>query len=752
MKENNYENTNKSLKKRLKPIKRALKIAGTFLLSMFLILVITGTILVTALTVYVVSFMDDAAYVNLDNLQSNYTTYIYAQQGDEWITYDMISSQGEKRIWVNLEEIPQFVRDAFVYSEDERFYSHDGVDFQGTFMAMANLFLHFWDTERGASTITQQVVKNITGDKAVSGIEGIERKMREIFRSIQVEKNYTKDDILECYLNIVHFYNNCNGVQAAANFYFNKDVSELTLAEATSIAAITKSPQANNPLQHPEANRQRQEYVLEKMLENGAISTDEYEQALAEELTFIGSMSYTSGTEADGEGTSALSAYDNFDDVSSYYVDAVIEQALEIFQDTYGIDREAATEKLYSGGYQIYSCVDLDVQKAVEEKFLDSSNFSSTVLDDPPQAAFIAMDYTGHIIAVIGGVGEKPYPRCLNRANQAIRQPGSCIKPISAYGPAIDLDLITWSTRFKDVPLKILNTDEGGTMLWPKNYSTSGNYGAWSGEYNFAYECLNRSLNTTAAQIIEMLTPSAAFNFLKNDVKLSTLVTYEDGRTDIARSPMSVGALTNGVYLEELVAAYQIFGNLGKYYEPTYISRILDRDGEEVYVHKFRASQVLDESSAYVMNRMMETVVTSSRGTGRAAKLNNVELIAKTGTTQDWKDLLFVGCTPEYVSGIWYGYDIPKEIPTGTYYSSSQIWKNIFGEIADAGTITEFPASSSVVTREYCLESGLLAGSRCTETAVGYYKRSNIPVTCSGDHTGLTDDSTFIETEEVRNS
>ncbi len=740
------------VKKIFKPIRKLVGTVAIAAICILMVCVISVTIIGSALTVYIVNLMSETSEVKLDDLSSSYTTYVYAKSGNDWITYDLISNEGEKRIWANLEQIPQHVRDAFIYSEDERFNSHDGVDFYGTFVAVIETLMG--DT-RGGSTITQQTVKNLTGDKADSlDSEGIGRKIREIYRAVQLEKDYSKDDILEAYLNLVPLNNNIYGVQAAANYYFNKDVNQLSIAEAACIAAITKSPVANDPIDYPEKNLERRTYILSKMLEFGAISTEEHDAALAEELKLIGSMVYTKLDDDTMIDSSAVSAYDNFDSVSSYYVDAAIYQAVDIFMEYYGLDWDDAYTKLRSGGYEIYTCVDLDIQKELEAKYLDLYTFSKTGTEDIPQSAFICMDYNGRVLGVVGGVGEKTSPLCLNRATKTTRQPGSCIKPLASYALAVDRDMITWSTQFLDVPLLIEDSSsENGYLVWPRNYSTSGAYTtSWSKEYNFSFQCLQRSLNTTAAQLVEMISPSECFEFLYYRLHLDGLTLYQNGMTDIARSPMSVGALTNGTTLQDVTAAYQMFGNGGKYYESTFISKILDNTGETVYQHTFIGDQVLDESSAYVMNRMLQTVVTSSRGTGRNARLENVELIAKTGTTQDWNDLWFVGCTPEYVTGLWIGHDIPEEIDTSTCYGSSDMWKNIFGDIADSSEITEFSSTASVVKRDYCEDTGLIAGSNCKNTGTGYYKRTNIRATCAGEHIPEeldTDNTIVIVTEGV---
>lgn len=737
-----FKKFKKGFKKVTRPIGGLLRMIGVAVLCAILIAVISVTIVGSALVVYVVNLMEGTAEVKLDNVSSSYTTYIYAKDGEDWIMYDLISSEGEKRIWSDLEEIPQHVREAFICSEDPRFNSHDGVDFYGLFVAVKDTIM---GNTRGGSTITQQTVKNLTGDRADDlNSEGIARKLREIYRAVQLEKDYSKDDILEAYLNLVPLNNNIYGVQAASNYYFNKDVSQLTLAEAVCIAAITKSPVANDPIDYPEKNRTRMEYILNEMLANGAISTEEYNAALAQELVLIGSMIYTE-TEDGAVNSEKVSAYDNFDYVSSYYVDAAIYQAVEIFMDYYGISWDEAYQKLKSGGYEVYTCADLDIQKQLEEKYLDYYTFSESGTEEIPQSAFICMDYNGRILGVVGGVGQKESPLGLNRATMAKRQPGSCIKPLASYALAVDRDLITWSSQFLDSPLLIEDQgSENGYLVWPRNYSTTGAYTtSWSRDYNFTYSALQRSLNTTAAQLVELLSPSECFEFLYYKLHLDSLTLYQNGLTDIARSPMSVGALTNGVSLQEITTAYQIFGNGGKYYDSTYISRIIDNNGEVVYQHSFIGEQVIDESSAYVMNRMMETVVSGSRGTGRLARLENCELIAKTGTTQDWADLWFVGCTPEYVTGLWIGHDIPKEMETSTFYGSSQMWKNIFGDIAENEDLKEFEATSSVVQREYCEVTGLIAGSNCTDTLTGYYKRTNIPATCSGEH--LIDDTIILD-------
>lgn len=717
-------------RKQQKPVVRILKIIGTVILSMFLIVVITGSILATALTIYILNFADSSNVVSLENVELSYTTRLLANNPDydkndedseQYALYYSLSSNGEKRTWVDYSSIPKYVRDAFVCSEDERFDMHDGVDFKRTFAAFANLILHFYDTEQGGSTITQQTIKNLTGDSATDGSEGIARKIREIFRSINVEKTYTKQEILEAYLNIVPLGNNVAGVQAAANFYFGKDVSELSIKEAACLAAITPSPATYNPYDNYDENVGRaNDYNLKVMLDNGAISTTEYEEALAEKIVITGDKDYTS------DNTVSVGKYQNTG-VTSYYVDATLDEAERRIAEYDGISAEEAREKLTAGGYTINTNVNLNMQSKLEKNFLDASNFTNyTLSSDKLQSAFIAMDYKGRVKAVVGGRGKKKASRSWNIATMSTRQPGSSIKPIAAYAPALDKDLITWSTMFNDKPITITNKDNT-TEKWPINYSEYGGTSNWSYKDYFTFEMIYRSLNTAPAQIIEKLTPSYSYNFLQNTLHISTL----DVNKDPNYSPMVVGALTNGLILEELVAAYEIFGNGGEYYEPTFISKMVDREGNIIYESKYEPEQAIDESTAFVMNRMMQTVITNSNGTGRYAKLSNVDLVGKTGTSDKWYNLTFVGCTPSYVSGIWVGYEKSKQVSSSEYQNIGAIWKNVFGEIANASSKTEFDVPDNVQQLKYCKKTGLIAGSNCWSTDTGWYKTSNIPAVCT---------------------
>ncbi|MBR6102946.1 MAG: penicillin-binding protein [Ruminococcus sp.] len=711
---------------------RTLKVFGTLALSLFLIIIITGSIFVTVLTIYVLNFAETDDVITIDKVTatSNISRFLYENpdydpedpDSSQFLLYYGLTNNARRSVWVDLSEIPTYVQDAYMAAEDERFMEHDGVDFKRTFASIVYTLL---GRTQGGSTITMQTIKNLTHEDSRSGIEGVERKIKEIFRAINVEKKYTKDDILQCYLNIIGLgdgWQDIVGVQAAANYYFGKDITQIDIAEAASLAAITKYPVDLNPRTNLENNRDRQQWILGKMLELGAITDAEYEYAMNEELVITGDPDFQSREDPDAEEIANQG-------MTSWYMDEAIDEAVMRISERRGISTEDAKTELYSGGYNVYISIDVDMQEKVEKEMQDNSNFQSYPFnEDELQSGFICMDYQGNVKAVVGKRTKKDTWDEFNNATDAERSPGSCIKPIASYAPAVEQDLLTYSTLSNDKPIDLPKGD-GTTEKWPVNYSDTGLSENWSYKNLYTWQMLMRSLNTLPAQLIEKMTPEYSYNFLKEKLDISTL--YE---SDAYYAPMTVGALTTGTKLKELVGAYMIFGNGGKKYDVTFVNRITNTQGDVIYEKNDGYKQAISESTAFVMNKMMQKVVTESIGTGRYAKLRNTQLAAKTGTSNEWKDLSFVGVTPDYVSGVWIGYKVQEQIPTTQYQNIGAIWKNIFGDIAETEQHHEFTMPSTVAEMNYCTKSGLIASERCTSTEVGYYKRTNIPETCSGSH------------------
>lgn len=718
---------------KLAVIKKLFAILGTTLLSIFLVVVITGTIVATAMTVYVLEFMDETSDVTITELASSANTIVFANKGKDELVQLYTVKNEVQRVPVDIEDIPQHVRDAFVCIEDERFYSHEGVDYKRTFAAFANMFIHIYDTQQGGSTITQQLIKNLTGDDDPSP----ERKIREIFRAMQFEKKYSKDEILENYLNYIGFGGPTNGIQLAAIKYFGKDVSELSIAEAACLAAIPKSPETLNPFAGyeddetgewvntgKEANKERQENVLLHMYTNGAISYDQYQEALDEELIFTDSDEYKKAhPEADAE--------DMMDEqkATSWVVDTALREYAAVLMDEYGIDEDEAIARINNGGYQIYTTVDLDMQEYVEEKYLDLSNLmdpdSNHAYDENdeiiyPQSSFIAMNYKGEIQCVVGGIGEKTESLVFNRATMAQRQPGSCMKPVSTYGLALYSDHIHWGSMYKDSPITLDDGDE-----WPDNYDY-----IWTRDNIPIYDALRRSRNTVPAQLCKELTPQSVFNFSTQNLGLDLVDMTESGASDIAYAPLSIGALTYGVSIENLVNAYMPYGNGGTYYSAHIVSRVEKGDGSLVYENDGNPHEAVDKETAYVMNKLLQEVIKS--GTGTAAQLSNKTVAGKTGTSEDWNDLCFVGLTEDFVSGVWIGYD--KKTQLNTSLSSAKVWYNIIGEYADSiESDNQYPECDDVISASMCTSSGMIAGDGCSKGITGYWKSTNAPY-CSNHY------------------
>ncbi|MFQ9872262.1 MAG: transglycosylase domain-containing protein [Oscillospiraceae bacterium] len=590
---------------------KAFATAGRVLAGSFLVLVISGCIVLSVLTVYVLNLINTESEYDLRRLELNYTTIIYAMdENDEPYELQRLHSE-ENRIWVDIEQMPKALQDAAVAGEDKRFYEHHGVDWIRTVKA----FLTFMDPTasgvQGGSTITQQLIKNISGEDKVS----IDRKVKEIFRAIKMSNSYTKEEVLEAYLNTIHLGNNTNGVQAAANLYFDKDVSELDIAESAALIAITQNPVKNDLFRNPDNNKVRQTYILGEMLSQGKITQKEYDEAVAEELNIA-----TQKAEQEAQ------------DVQSWFVDNLMDEVMDDLVEKKGYERSYAYKQLTTGGLRIYSTVDQEMQDYLEEKYEDDSTFPTVskltkngkLTKEQPESAMVIMDLEGNVKAMVGGRGEKEGARLYNRAVNP-RSPGSSIKPIATYGQAIDMNMITFSSLITDQKINING--------WSPNNHYSGFLGPIT--VDEAIQLLQHCGGTGDA---EAHAPGM-LRFSHHKLGFTTLT-----EPDIGPSPMAIGSMTNGVTVLEMTAAYQMFGNGGLYYEPRSIPKILDSDGN-IILKEQRPGSGAGSDTATVMNQLLQNVVKGRYGTVRAPAWAECRL-PETGTTDNDYDQWFVGPYP----------------------------------------------------------------------------------------------------------
>lgn len=635
------------------------------------------------------------------------TTIIYANDAENNPVELARLHGAQNRVWVSKDNMSEWMGKAFVSLEDKRFEKHDGVDWVRTILGVAKSKF-----KQGGSTITQQLIKNLTGENGRT----VNRKYNEILSAMNLEKYYDKDVILEAYLNTVYLSHGCYGVKTAAETYFGKDVSELNLAECASLAAITQSPGEYDPLWNPDNNKVRQEYCLRSMLEQKVITQEQYDEAVAYELIFTNSEKYVEKEDNSDKDT----AVDN--EIQSYYVDYVISSVIKDLKAA-GYSHYEATKMIYSGGLRIYSAVDTKVQDILEDVYVHRTNFPServSSVEDQAQSAMTIMDYSGRVVAIVGGAGEKTENRSNNRAVSAARQPGSSIKPLSVYAPGIEENYITWSSKIKNYGI----TWKG--KIWPTNYG--GDPGSPNSFLTVQY-ALAISYNTVPAQLLMMMGFKTSYSYLTEKFHISTLNPDIDSQ---APSAMVTGGTNGGITTLEMAAAYASFGNGGKYYKPYCYYKVTDSTGENVILQNNpEGEQIISPESAYVMNELMRTVVTSSYGTGRNYGVKGFTTYMKTGTTTDNFDKWCCAGTPYYVAAVWFGYDYNKEIKASGN-PAGLIYKTVMDRVHKGLAVKSFEQyTDQVVQKAYCTSSGLLAGSGCTSKAMGWYKLSNLPGVCA---------------------
>ena len=713
---NSYSTTTVVKKKKKK--RSVLKI----LLIIFLAGVIFCGTIVGGLAVFIFTSVDSTMDVDLNDLQLNYTTTIYVKGEDgEYEEYQRLHGMNN-RIWVSYDResattgdesytgIPQNLVNAFVAIEDKRFYNHNGTDWKRTISAFGNMFLHYYSSNQGGSTITQQLVKNLTGDSE----QNASRKIREIMRARYLEEHYTKDVIVECYLNTAAMGHGTYGVEVAANYYFDKSVNELTLLECASLAAITKSPTYNAPDTYPENNETRRNAVLKEMLSQGYITEDEYNEAMAQELNIV----------ANSESLKEI-------EINNYFVDALIDQVVDDLVKQYGYDENVAENLFYSSGYKIYATMDKNIQSIMESVFSNSEKYGLKGNNgETMQASMTIVDYEGNVVGIVGGIGEKTVNRGFNRATSAARQPGSTIKPLSAYCLAIENDLITYST--------LVNDKKTTYNKWtPVNW-----YGYYAGNITVE-KALERSVNTIPVYLVNELGPQTSYDFLTQKLCFKQLTEY-----DVNLSPMGMGGTNGGVSTLESASAFAIFGNGGYYYTPHFYTKITDKNGDVVLSYEnTKPTMAITEDTATVMNHLLQNVVYGSQGTGRTASayVTNMKFYAKTGTSNSQNDLWFVGGTPYYVGSCWSGFDSQQRVSDSKI--ALKLWGEVMKQVHKNLKSISFTDSTYVEARYYCTSTGMLATEECTSKKIGWYKKSHLPGVCEHGESALS----ALTSEDIKN-
>ena len=789
-------------KNKKKPKKRR-SIIGmifSFIGCMLCLCIMAASVGGVLLSMYIVQVTaDDGETLDLDNQKNRQTSIIYDINGNEYASL----SRNENRIWRELSAMPENLQNAVIAIEDKNFRTEPGINLKGTIGAALNAFTgnRIWGTNRGASTLEQQLIKNLTGDNEQDNM----RKVREIFRALGLDNKYSKETILEAYLNTIPLTGIIHGMEAGSIEYFGKHVEDLTLAECATLASITKNPTKYNPATNPEELIKRRNHVLYEMYTQGYITEAEFNAAKAETVTLTEKTSTT-------ENATRSSS-------NSWFTDALYTQLLSQLQEDLNYTADEAKELIFSGGLRIYSTVDPTVQAGIEKTMYneddlipalwheepvclrdypaDSSSWDEVQYDDATglpitkdgyavygqeaipvyadeegttlkmgtstdpdypndttvylcvyekvrtQAAMAIVDYSGNILGIGGGIGEKKYDLGFNRATSP-HQTGSTMKPIGAYALALDYKLINYSSQILDSPYysaedkKVLKDQYIGVMspfseaaqsrsdvwrAWPTNYGGAGG----QGNPMLVYDALQQSYNTVAVWVGDMVGVDYLYNFVHDTLECS----YISAENDMDLGPLVLGSQSSGLTVVQLAGAYTMF-NTGTFTTPHYYTEITDYQGNMILDNNkyINTTQAISADTAYIMNRMMWNVLHSSKGTayGKAPD-GEMDSVAKTGTTSNYKDYTFAGLTPYYVTAIWWGCDRPTEMDTlgkaGKNASPIQYaWKALMEDLQADLPVKEFAKGENVVEKHFDTSTGAIISSG---GSVGYYTEDNLP-------------------------
>lgn len=709
---------------------------GQVLGTLLLLGIVTGAFMACYAAVYIKTVIIPEASLDLSAYTLNENSVIKYEQDGQMVELQTLVG-AENRQWVDYEDIPQDLINAVVVVEDKRFYEHDGVDWYRTAGAFVNMFIGMRNTF-GGSTLTQQLVKNITEYDDVT----VKRKILEIFTALELEKNYSKEDILTYYLNEIYLGQGCYGVQSASQMYFGKDVSELSLAECASLAGITNNPSLYSPYSTLEVtryecsnchaysltkddvcsecgaehsfdegtvwtardyNKSRQEIILNLMAdpeESGdrVISKEVAEQAKAEELVFRTDWDDEKKEEYSNANTSTKTIY-------PWYVEAVIDEVIEDLMEETGLSYEVVTKMVYSGGLEIVVPYDPEVQAAVDAVYNDPSNLNYVSGSGQKMKTGITVvdNRTGYVVAIGGDIGEKTINRGWNYATDTLRQPGSSIKPLSVYAPAIQEGLITPATVTDDVP------------RWMGSYWLQ-NYPAGYRGLTTVLEGVTASINTISANVLEMLGVQKSFDYMENKFGISTMVEQRvldngDVKSDLGYSQLAVGGLTDGVSTFEMAAAYATFPRNGAFTEATTYLTVKDHEGNMLIDNTPETQYPLEQRTTFYINELLTNVV--SYGTGTAARISGQVVAGKTGTTDNANDQWFVGYTPYYTAAVWIGYPNSESIGNMWPSPSTLLWQKVMSRVHQNLPQKSFSEPSGVVTVSICNDCGQLATENC---------------------------------------